>query len=836
MIKLKKILLIILIFILSSFCSLEIYARRNPNIARAESLIKERQFKDAKSILLIEFANDPENEDLIIGLLDKIDAEEGKIGDKSNAAISSLKKNDTEKAEDFLKEIQNKLKGEYNKKVTDIVTSSEVLNEKVKKVNAFYKMIYEAEEMVINYKLEDGVKKYKEALDIFRITNENPDKNFVKFGERFVESENKLLNFGVDKKFFDASVDISVDAVLKNYNALDTQSKDYIKFEDELISVRKELNTTDSETKKTVDYQAYDFILNAYIQVLRRNIQKNGLIVVNETFKLLENEFKNEKIANFTNIDKLLDLITNKKLEYYSFYNFLVNYNLNVLMKRSSKNFYTYIDYLNNKNVYILRTNLAKVKNSYSETVAIYNSYEKKLENREMRSAEEDLNKANKKLPGLNTSTEELDSLFKPFEKAADSKNFKNVFDEYKDLTDKIVKVDTEIKDASQYVENTTNLLRKLYDEANEKYNSALASYKKNNYDDAAKDFEEVDNKFYEILSKVKDKDIESKIDSVDKYLKEIKNRLYERDIGIAENNIENAKKNFYNEKYEDANKSILVAESIYTKYDETSDAIVYYKDRIMSALKLRSGTKLSIDDPVYDNITELFKNSNDAYEKKDFQKALAYLNQILLEKPYNEEARFLETKILKETDPVNFERKFQQYYDKAKEVLAKARNSGSKTDFGNALVELEQLKIFKKDENVINNLIAECKKNLEFTKKDLTQTDKNYAVSLVNKAKNFYQNGKFAEALDAVNEAIKIWEDVPEARNTRLASMQKLKISQPQLTKDNELKFRLAEKAYSENDFKKAYQITGEIMKEKGQNIDKVLRLNRKAEIKQQS
>ena len=42
---------------------------------------------------------------------------------------------------------------------------------------------------------------------------------------------------------------------------------------------------------------------------------------------------------------------------------------------------------------------------------------------------------------------------------------------------------------------------------------------------------------------------------------------------------------------------------------------------------------------------------------------------------------------------------------------------------------------------------------------------------------------------------------------------MQKLKIERPRLNRDNELLYIEALKAYSENDFEKAYRITNDIL-----------------------
>ena len=248
--------------------------------------------------------------------------------------------------------------------------------------------------------------------------------------------------------------------------------------------------------------------------------------------------------------------------------------------------------------------------------------------------------------------------------------------------------------------------------------------------------------------------------------------------MAIADKELDNAKKNFYNEKYEEAKKNLDYAESLFTKYDEQNDTINYYRERISSAIRIKSGTKVKPDDPAYDHIVELFKNANDFYntgrknnEKEMFETSLNFLGQILVEKPYNEEARFLETKILKETDPINFESRYNSYYEKAMARLDKARTSKSKPDYGDAMLEFQQLLKFEKNTNQINGYINECKKALEFTKKEITVIDKDYANKLANQAKDYYAKGQYKEALDSANNAIAAWDEVTGAKEIRLAA-----------------------------------------------------------------
>jgi len=117
-----------------------------------------------------------------------------------------------------------------------------------------------------------------------------------------------------------------------------------------------------------------------------------------------------------------LDFLLNKKVEYYAFYNATLDYKMHIFMKRSTKNFYSYVEYLNTKNNYILKINYAKTQNYYTETVKFYDSYKDKVDKRELRIAEDDLNKANKNLPQLKNMNKQLVTIFKPFVPIQNSK------------------------------------------------------------------------------------------------------------------------------------------------------------------------------------------------------------------------------------------------------------------------------------------------------------------------------------------------------------------------------------------------------------------------------
>ncbi|MCK4796962.1 MAG: hypothetical protein KAT05_06245 [Spirochaetes bacterium] len=317
---------------------------------------------------------------------------------------------------------------------------------------------------------------------------------------------------------------------------------------------------------------------------------------------------------------------------------------------------------------------------------------------------------------------------------------------------------------------------------------------------------------------------VNSRIDKVEKYLDKIEQIFFNIEMTKAEKYIEEAKSNFYAEKYNKAKGYIDEADNIYDKYNQSKEIIEYYRERINTAIKIQSGKRLSIDDQAYEVITELFKNAENYYNNKEYTRAREYISQILLEKPYYEKARLFEVKILVETDPESFEKIFKNYYNRAKEKY-------NHNLYADALIEFNQLLQFGKDKEKIKKYIYECKIKLNLIKPTVSGKDKKNARTLIKNAKENYAKENYKKALEEVNQALIIWEDVPEARSLKDKLGRKLKYKRPKLTRENELKFREAENAYSKNNFKKAYQITNEILK--SQDLQKVRELNKKADKK---
>lgn len=847
MVRLNKLVIVFVLTLSFFFNNEQILAKKkNQNLLKAEQLIKQRKFKEARDILAKEYSLDPDNEDLIIKLINKVEDEEGKVGEKTQAVTESLLENDTKRASELLKDL-NKLKGDYSEKVKDIVKKTEVVSEQVKKLNNFYKSIDDAEKSIINKDLSNAMDNYSKAIEIFKISEDGQyDNKFVKYGKDFDNVEKRVISSGVGLKLMKDSQYADFEFIVDEYVKMVTKINEWIKIEDDLILIKNILNNLSEKSKNTIEFQSYELINYSYIDLIRNGIKNYSTLLLEKIFFLLEKYIAEVEKGNNQNqniVNNLFDLVDTKKVENYSLYNLNFNFTRDLYLKRNYINVNEYLEYITRKNNLFLRNKIAKVKLVYDTAFGYYETGKKNIADRELQSGEKNLKISDSYMTGLLRDKEDIAKDIFDYSEILNTKYYKETYDKYRGLNDKIVSLNTNVKTGIKEIEETTYQIKVLLAEANDKYNLALNYYKKGNFEESKNVFIDSNDKYYEILSKVRDKEIERRIENSKKYIEEIEQRFYKQDMEIADNQLENARKNFYNEKYDDAKKNLDYAESLFTKYNEENETIGYYRERIASAIRIKSGTKVKPDDPAYDHIVELFKNANSSYDmgkksndKEMFNNALNFLGQILVEKPYNEEARFLETKILKETDVANFESRFQNYYEKAMTKLEKARETKSKIDYGDALLEMQQLLKFEKDINRINGFINEAKKALEFTKKEITVIDKDYANKLVVKAKDFYGKAKYKDALDTVNEAIKAWDAVPDARNIRLSCMQQLRLAMPTLTSDNEVKYRQAEKAYAESDYERAFNLTKEIMAEKGQDIDKVRKLNNKADIKRKS
>ena len=357
MVKVSRILFILLsLLFLSNTQTLYAVKKKNQEILKAQELIKQRRFKEARDILAKEYSLNPDDEDLIIKLINKIEDEEGKVGERTQAVTKSLLDNDTKRAAQLLKEL-DKLKGNFSEKVNDIIKTTGIVNEQVSRLNEFYNYLEAGEEGIINKEFSTSLNNYGNAINIFRLKYpERFDKNFIEYCANFDLLENKLRSSDVTFKQIGDKKNINFEFVVDEYVKMASKISEWIKMEDELINLKKKLQSVDIRSKNSIEYQSYELINFSYIDLTRNSIATYSLSLLKYIFNLLEkyiSEMENNNFENKNIVDNLFDLINNKKIENYSNYNLNFNFIRDLYLKRSYININEFLEYITIKTISI---------------------------------------------------------------------------------------------------------------------------------------------------------------------------------------------------------------------------------------------------------------------------------------------------------------------------------------------------------------------------------------------------------------------------------------------------------------------------------------------------
>lgn len=788
--------------------------KKNSNIDKAKQLIKEKRYKEAKALLAIELINNPKEEDVIIKLIDQIENFERKNYKNIKNAVKSIEEGSILTAKDFFDKIDDS--EDYGERLNNTIEISKKINETIITNNNFINFISKAEKNLLEFDLTNALKNYINALDIYRIKKEElSDKKFEDLVKRIHNIEKKIGNSGIDIMYVNYSSEMDFNFLNNQFKKMKEKINEWFKIEEELLFIEKDLKNVDDETKEYIEFHAYSSITEKFIFLIRRSIQKYAFDLYNNILKysnelskkgmdeleLIYNEFLNIYNGLLLNID------------YYMFYKIIIAVEVDFYISRSKNNIVRYLDFITYKNNYLTTIYYIYVRSSYLKVDKNLKDYKKSLQDSDIDLAEKLLNKAKEDFNEIITRKREYDNVIQLFSASdyTQLKEYSKSIERYKAISDDIQNINKDIQLAFNTISNIKFTTNRYRNQADKFFDDAIKFFNNREYDKAMTNFKESKDLYITILTKNKTKEIYDRLDRIDKYLKEIDDILYYRDIQLADDYYTKAKTSFYKEEYENAKNLIEKAYELYKKYNEESPMITELKERINSAIKLKFDTVLSIDDPVYPYIMELYTKALNSYNNKQYDTAKDLVTQILLEKPYYEDAKRLEAMIFKaKNDRIGF----IEIYKKYKEQALDKYRSGLYTE---SLRELKQLLIFEEDIKEIQNYINECLKKLRFVKtEEISIEEKNSAISMVKNAEKFYAEKKFDRALIEINNALKLWDEVPGGKDLRYRILLIVKGTREEqkLSRENEIRYKKAEEAYKNRDYDTTIALTDFILK----------------------
>ncbi|MCG8569184.1 MAG: hypothetical protein MJB14_03515, partial [Spirochaetes bacterium] len=514
------------------------------------------------------------------------------------------------------------------------------------------------------------------------------------------------------------------------------------------------------------------------------------------------------------------------------FYQIVINYHKDRLTERSQKNLSEYLKFQINRFDLLMNINITKLEITNTDNINIYDQYLQAKDQGELITAEKYLSQVEKENQNNYQNLENMEKV---------DPNYQNTLKKsiYETTEKKYLEEVAHLEDLQNKVDEERNELALINDRI--KYNLSLADelYKDavnfdRRYDlEKAKDiYEKSRDKYVEVRRDTKSSYVDNQLATIEKRLNFIEEKIAQTDLKNAEESLAKARAYLYADDYLKARNEINLAKIIYKKYDIENPLLDNLDERITKSLKIASGKKLIIGDPLYEKIIELINIANSLYSKQQYEEALAIVDQILSEKPYHEEAKRLETKILKIFDPESYQLRFNTYWSDAVTFYQQG-------NYERAYQEFEQLKEFQERLTEINKYIYNCKVNLGLIQKVLTAADKQAALNLVKSAQTNYNRGQLQQALTLVEQAINIWDKVPGARDIQYKVSIGLKKPLPKLTSNEQIILEKANEYYRKREYEKAYEKTNEILNRVDKNAlqyKEVVDLNRKAYLKMKS
>lgn len=826
----RKLIFYIIILFTIEIIPAKSFFKKSDEITRAENLIEEKKYQEAMSILLTQYTVDMKHQEYILKLIKKIEDEKSKLIEDTHAMVKLFDMQKYEEANELKKDMN--LEGEFDTATNKILENAKKLENSLLLRNTFLDNMTGAEKALVEYDFEEAFTSFLSAREVYTV---DQVEELVDFLVRLKERENLLesqeLNFDFDAfqlQFSDESQDflITIAYMESLFNELRTFTSELYVQEQIFSSLNDQVTVYMNQFEEyNLQLSSYKVVIGGYLSIIRRAIHRNYSVLFDILYAFYKKtEGVTEKNSETVTILKQIEnFIAEKRLSYYNFYKMVVNFDNTRLIARSRNNLYRYADFN-------YKVDEISFFVSYHDLGYLLNDSEKVFDSFTIDKEQGDLLSAGDKLVQLDERSRQLQSMNDILTGMVENSVYeKDLFESelklYEDLVKKVSEFNDKIVYENQSLENRKLKIQNLLSTANAQFNEAEELLASQRFDESKDKYNEAEANYLEIALLTTSSEVDNKISTIKRRLKQIEEEIFRKDILDAENFVLQARRYLYSEDYEKAGENIRDAVRLYRKHEQNTDAIESLSQRIETALQMKKETTLSFDDGTYKNIVEWFENAEKSLAKGDYDRAEMLKDRILSEKPYYEEARKLEIRILlAKGDEELFKQRFNVYYEEAMENY----NIGNYTQ---ALNGFEQLLEFKYDTQAINRMIYQCRDKLGLIRRTISEADKNAARKLVTNARNMYNDGDFEEALETVNQAVIIWEQVEGVSGLRTAILRRLRKPLPQLSVENEKKYARAIVAYNEGDYQLAVNLTDEIMQQ--QNISKVDGLNRKAKIR---
>lgn len=790
----------------------------NPNqivndIKLAERFITEKDYKAAMDLLTPHISSKNERIEEILKLVNIIENKKLEIINASTMIMNLFSRNEFEEADKLSKTLD--ITGNFDTDTNFIITRIQSLQTTISERVEFVNILQEIEKNIVEYDLKDGITNAERAASIY----------------------NQFISPELSKRFNDQTDSINASGVFEYPEYRINTANDFaeaarlLKIVNDRLSLYEQQTADlsafyqsqiDKETDsgKRLALSAYKASSERLTEIIIRTTQRNYRRLLNEIFAYSEELIEKKDSLAIQNLLYLNSFIERNNLQRFAFYKNKIDLNDSRLFSRSKMNLYDYLTFISKKDRLYYRYN-------EQQLLAKTESLENTLKSHRGNIEEGELIKAGETLKLLTDGNSEIRGLKDGFESTISSAFFDTPLNKthktsYEVLTKRINLINESIYDERAKLENTRIMITNLLASGEAKLRNADAEYRRQSYDNAITSLQNARTDFIEVTTMTRSQEIERRVEQINRRITEIETEVFRRDIELAEKYVQDARRFLYNDNYLEANNEIKKAQELYIKHNQRSEFADNLQQRVETAIKLRREVTLNFDDAAYKNIIEWYENAVKSLENKDYARAELFKDKILSEKPFYEKARELEIRILLARGDMEFFRtKYNSYF-------SEAMNYYNEGNFTRALNAFTQLLQYNYDTERLKQLIYNCNLRLGLIARPVQTVDRGRAVNLAERARRAYESGDFKTALELINQAIAVWEDVPGASTIRVGSLRRLHQPLPGLSVENERKYVLATRAYAEENYRRVVELTDEILA--SEKSEKVTQLNSNA------